>query len=150
MAGTMKKKTAIYCRVANYSPDCMEAQKEAVLRHALERGYAETKESICVYADNGVCGIGFDRPGFSEMAAGIAKGEIGTVIVKSIDRISRDFIGTDKWLNEMRGLGIAVKTMDGSFGETCSQELETMRRLIIKEYNKQPRNQSEPCNKGGA
>ena len=149
MARKVIKKAAIYCRAAIYSPDCMEAQKKAVLRHAMELGYADEKGGILVYADNGVSGIGFDRPGFSEMTADIAKGDIGTVIVKSIDRISRDSSGADKWLDEMRGSGIAVKAMDGSCGETVLPCLKTMRRFFCGEHETQSDNLSKPFGKGG-
>ncbi len=44
------------------------------------------------FTDDGISGTRFDRPGFQEMLRQIEKGIIGTVIVKDMSRLGRDYI----------------------------------------------------------
>ena len=141
MAKSTKIKVAVYCRFANYSSlDCMENQKEAVSCYAIEQGYGEYS-NIRIYADNGASCNDFNRPGFTGMMADIAKGGIDTIVAKSIDRISRNYIATGQWLSEMRNKGIIVKTMDGFCSETTLPELEEIHSLITEGYKKQRKDQ---------
>ena len=149
MAEHTKWKVAMYCRVANYNAESMEMQRETVTLHAVERGYAKERDDIRVYADNGASGANLDRSGFSEMMESIAKGETDTVIVKSLDRISRDFLITDKWLDKMRESGVAVKTMYGFFNKMALPGGDVLRRLIVEENNSRRKRQRKPRSKGG-
>lgn len=44
------------------------------------------------FTDNGWSGSGFDRPGWKQMISGIEDDSIGTVIVKDMSRIGRDYL----------------------------------------------------------
>jgi DNA invertase Pin-like site-specific DNA recombinase len=144
MAESKEIKVAVYCRLANYSPECMEVQKQGAVQFAAEQGCEHG--NIRIYADNGANGLDFNRPGFSEMMADIAKDDISMVVTKSITRIGRNLIATGEWICKMRESGIAVKTMDGFCSETVLPQFEVTRRFIAEMRKKQ----RKPRREGGA
>ena len=89
------KITALYCR---RSQDDMLAgesnsitnQKEILLRYAKENGFVNPQ----IYADDGYSGTNFDRPDFQRMKADIENGKVGTVIVKDLSRLGREYLQT--------------------------------------------------------
>ena len=59
-------------------------------------GYAEQHGfSNCVhYTDDGWSGGNFDRPAWKQLVADIEAGKVGTVLVKDMSRICRDYLQT--------------------------------------------------------
>ena len=53
------------------------------------------------YVDDGYTGTDFERPGFQEMISDIESGKINAVIVKDLSRLGRNYIGVDKFLDEI-------------------------------------------------
>ena len=89
------KITALYCRLSRddeYSGDSMSIQtQKAMLKH-----YADENGLVnCQYfVDDGVSGTTFERKGFQSMIAEIENGKIGTVIVKDLSRLGREYLQT--------------------------------------------------------
>ena len=89
------KITALYCRLSrddDFSGDSMSIQtQKAMLQHyADENGHTNCK----YFVDDGVSGTTFERKGFQEMIAEIENGKIGTVIVKDLSRLGREYLQT--------------------------------------------------------
>ena len=63
-------------------------QKLLLETYAREHGMNNYKH----FFDDGISGTRFDRPGFMAMMNGIKDGEIGTVIVKDMSRLGRDYL----------------------------------------------------------
>lgn len=89
------KTTALYCRLSRddeYSGDSMSIQNQkAMLEHfASENGHTNCK----FFIDDGVSGTTFERKGFQEMIAEIENGNVGTVIVKDLSRLGREYLQT--------------------------------------------------------
>jgi DNA invertase Pin-like site-specific DNA recombinase len=103
------KTAAIYCRLARMDDDKAEFQKERCLRFAREHGYTD----ITVYMDNGANGLTLNRPAFKQMEAAINRGEIGTVIILSIDRLGRNVVEVLQWMDAMRRRGIELMAVHG-------------------------------------
>lgn len=89
------KITALYCRLSRddeYSGESMsiQNQKDMLKRYADENGHTN-----CMYfVDDGVSGTTFEREGFQSMVAEIENGKIGTVIVKDLSRLGREYLQT--------------------------------------------------------
>lgn len=56
--------------------------------YAKQHGFTSLKW----YTDDGFSGANFDRPGFQEMLSDIEAGKIGTVIVKDMSRLGRNYL----------------------------------------------------------
>ncbi len=68
----------------------IESQRAYLTQYAAARGWAVARE----YADDGVSGLTFDRPGFRELLDDIDRGLIHTVLTKDLSRLGRDQIWT--------------------------------------------------------
>ena len=62
-------------------------QKKMLEDYAKQNGYTNIEH----FTDDGYSGGSFDRPDWKRMVAGIEDGSIGTVIVKDMSRIGRDY-----------------------------------------------------------
>ena len=83
---------AAYLRVSNQvqrQRETIASQREAVLHHARRCGGAIP--DAYVFADDGFSGATLERPALEALRDGVASGEIETVLVWSIDRLSRNF-----------------------------------------------------------
>ena len=83
---------AAYLRVSSQvqrQRDTIASQREAVLHHGRGRGW--TIPDACVFVDDGFSGATLERPALEALRDGVASGEIETVLVWSIDRLSRNF-----------------------------------------------------------
>ena len=63
-------------------------QKRMLTQYAEQHGY----ENIEHYTDDGWTGTNFDRPDWKRMLADIEAGKVGTVIVKDMSCIGRDYL----------------------------------------------------------
>lgn len=89
------KITALYCRLSrddDLSGDSMSIQNQkAMLEHyANENGHTNCK----FFIDDGVSGTTFERKGFQDMITEIENGNVGTVIVKDLSRLGREYLQT--------------------------------------------------------
>lgn len=89
------KITALYCRLSRddeYSGDSVSIQTQK----AMLKNFADENGLVnCQYfVDDGVSGTTFERRGFQSMIAEIENGRIGTVIVKDLSRLGREYLQT--------------------------------------------------------
>jgi DNA invertase Pin-like site-specific DNA recombinase len=116
-----KIKAALYSRIASGHPadaDAVNIQKDALRSFADKNSF----DAIIEYSDIACSGLTFDnRCGFDQLNADIDAGKINTVVVKSIDRISRNIFLTENWISQIEGQGATFLTLDGS---------QTMRSMI--------------------
>lgn len=92
---TIDKITAIYCRLSHEDElkgDSMSIQNQRDLlgRYASENGFSNVR----FYSDDGYTGTNFNRPAFQEMLSDIENDKIGTVIVKDLSRLGREYLQT--------------------------------------------------------
>lgn len=124
-------KAAIYIRLARQDDEGAALQRSLLLDFAREQGFENCRE----YCDNGFNGVNLDRPAFSSMNKAIDNGEINTVIMKSICRVSRNFLLIDKWLEDIHDNGVSFITHDGSHEppQISLDVLKHMRSLIFRQ-----------------
>lgn len=94
-ANTLKSEqiTALYARLSQ--EDALDGdsnsivnQKAVLSKYAADNGFANPT----FFIDDGVSGVTFDRPSFNRMIAEIEAGNVGTVIVKDMSRLGRDYL----------------------------------------------------------
>ena len=84
--------TALYCRLSQ--DDGREGESNSIVNQkALLNEYARKNrfKNLKFFVDDGYSGTTFDRPAFREMEKMIENGEIGTVIVKDMSRLGRNY-----------------------------------------------------------
>ena len=89
------KITALYCRLSRddeYNGDSMSIQNQKPLlsQYAKDNGFINME----FFVDDGYSGTNFDRPDFQRMIGLIEDGRIGTVIVKDLSRLGREYLKT--------------------------------------------------------
>ena len=88
-----EKITALYARYSaeeeiGGESDSVIHQKAILSDFAAEKGYTNCR----FYVDDGVSGTTFERDGFKQMTRDIEDGLIGTVIVKDLSRLGRNYL----------------------------------------------------------
>lgn len=85
--------TALYARLSQ--EDALDGdsnsivnQKALLSKYAADNGFSNP----VFFIDDGVSGVTFDRPNFNRMIAEIEAGNVGTVIVKDMSRLGRDYL----------------------------------------------------------
>ena len=87
------KITALYVRFS--FDDGIDAESGSIEHQkALLRNYAESNgfTNLSYYADDGYTGTNFNRPDFQRMMNDIRNGLVGTVIVKDMSRLGRNYL----------------------------------------------------------
>ncbi len=87
------KITALYCRLRQ--DDGREGESNSIVNQkALLKEYARKHgfKHLQCFVDDGYSGTSFDRPSFREMEQLIESGKVGTVIVKDMSRLGRNYL----------------------------------------------------------
>ena len=87
------KITALYCRLSRDDEqqgdsNSIRNQKMMLQKYAEENGFT----NIMFFADDGYSGTTFDRPDWKRLEGMIDEGKVGTVIVKDMSRLGRDYL----------------------------------------------------------
>ena len=85
--------TALYPRLSHEDElqgesNSISNQKRILETYAKQNGFT----NLCWYTDDGYSGANFQRPGFQAMLADIEAGKVGTVIVKDMSRLGRNYL----------------------------------------------------------
>lgn len=85
--------TALYCRLSrddelSGDSNSIKNQKAILRKYADDHGFCNPQ----FYVDDGISGTTFDRPDFNRMIADVEAGNIGTIIIKDMSRIGRDYL----------------------------------------------------------
>ena len=85
--------TALYPRLSHEDElqgesNSISNQKRILEAYAKQNGFTNLRW----YTDDGFSGANFQRPGFQAMLADIEAGKVGTVIVKDMSRLGRNYL----------------------------------------------------------
>ncbi|MCM1381831.1 MAG: recombinase family protein, partial [Muribaculaceae bacterium] len=89
-----KPVTALYCRYSKdedyHSGNSMSIrnQKAMLENYANEKGFSTTE----FYVDDGFTGTNYERPAFKKLIADVENGTVGTIIVKDLSRLGREYL----------------------------------------------------------
>ena len=89
----MDKITALYCRLSRDDElqgdsNSIINQKAILQKYADDNGFTNTM----FFVDDGYSGTNFDRPDWQRLMAMVDEGRVGTVIVKDMSRLGRDYL----------------------------------------------------------
>lgn len=101
---------AIYVRCASASQATLYPladQWDACEAYAAKQGW----ETAVVYKDNAVSGAKWSRPSLDAMIAQAERGAFDVVLVKDLDRLSRDVSHLHALFKKMEALGVVVHTV---------------------------------------
>lgn len=105
-------------------------QKKILEDYARKNGYSNLR----FYTDDGYSGVSFDRPGFQEMLADIEAGKVGTVIVKDMSRLGRNYLQVGfytEMLFPQKGVRfIAINDNVDSQNESMDNDFTPLRNLF--------------------
>ena len=87
------KITALYCRLSRDDElqgdsNSIINQKSILQKYADDNGFKNTQ----FFVDDGYSGTNFDRPDWNRLCSMIDEGVIGTIIVKDMSRLGRDYL----------------------------------------------------------
>ena len=87
------KITALYCRLSRDDElqgdsNSIVNQKNILSKYAKENGFKNTQYIV----DDGYSGTNFNRPGWNDLIALVEENKIGTIIVKDMSRLGRDYL----------------------------------------------------------
>ena len=85
--------TALYCRLSRDDElqgdsNSIKNQKAILQKYADENGFRNT----AFFVDDGYSGTNFDRPDWQRLMGLVDEGKIGTIIVKDMSRLGRDYL----------------------------------------------------------
>lgn len=85
--------TALYCRLSRDDElqgdsNSIIHQKQILKKYADDNGFMNTE----FFVDDGFSGTNFDRPDWQRLINKVNKGVIGTIIVKDMSRLGRDYL----------------------------------------------------------
>ncbi len=88
-----EKITALYCRLSrddeNEGDSNSIVNQKAILgKYASEKGFSNPQ----FYVDDGYSGTNFNRPDFMRLMEDVNAGNVGTIIVKDMSRLGRDYL----------------------------------------------------------
>jgi site-specific DNA recombinase len=84
-----------------------------------------------VYREEGYSGKDTKRPEFQRLIADIEKGDIQSVIVKKIDRLSRSIIDFENIYNYMESKGVTLNSLNESFDTSTAIGRAAIRIILV-------------------
>ncbi len=85
--------TALYCRLSR--DDELQGDSNSIINQkAILQKYADDNgfRNTMFFVDDGYSGTNFDRPDWQRLMALVEEGKVGTVIVKDMSRLGRDYL----------------------------------------------------------
>lgn len=87
------KITALYCRLSRDDElqgdsNSIRNQKAILQKYADDNGFTNTQ----FFVDDGYSGTNFNRPDWMRLMALVEDGQVGTIIVKDMSRLGRDYL----------------------------------------------------------
>ena len=133
----MSDRAAIYLRLSR-DDGSIESESISSQRMLLMQ-YADAHDIIvsAEFIDDGISGSRWDRDGFQQMLQAVEDGWIGTVLVKDLSRLSRDYIRTgellERWFPKHGARLIAVN--DGvDTGDPAARNDYTAIRAVMDDW----------------
>lgn len=120
------RRTAIYVRQSVERPDSVSLETQ----EALCRSELPPDANVTVYSDSGYSGKNTERPALKKLMQDICAGEIGTVLVYKLDRISRNLADFTQLLRIFEKHRVEFRSHSERF-ETATPFGQAMQNLLM-------------------
>jgi DNA invertase Pin-like site-specific DNA recombinase len=133
---TMSKKlTIIYVRLSREDGDgesgSITNQRDLLQDYAEKNGL---KPYICL-SDDGQSGTTFSHPGWTELMTQVDAGNVSTILLKTLDRMGRDYLRVGLYLEKFKELGIRVIALgDNVDTDKGDDDFVPLRNLFAEWY----------------
>jgi DNA invertase Pin-like site-specific DNA recombinase/uncharacterized coiled-coil protein SlyX len=138
-----KKITALYERLSKDDGDkpescSIETQKNILEEYAKQNGLTPYRH----WTDDGHSGKDFNRPAFQDMMSEIEKGNIGTVVVKELDRFGRAYLESGLYRETFRKAGVRFISLaeghdsNNGDGDDFTPFREVINEFYLRQYSK--------------
>ncbi|MCD8381949.1 MAG: recombinase family protein [Clostridiales bacterium] len=85
--------TALYCRLSR--DDELQGDSNSIVNQkSMLQKYADDNDfsNTCYFVDDGYSGTTFERPDWQRLMGLVDEGKVGTIIVKDMSRLGRDYL----------------------------------------------------------
>lgn len=137
----MKKQTrytALYERLSHDDElqgesNSISNQKQLLMEYAVSRELPNPRH----FADDGISGTRFDRPAFLKMMEEIEEGNIGTVLIKDMSRLERDYLRVGQIVEMFRQKDVRlISVNDGTDTLNGNDDFLPFRNIMNEWYAK--------------
>jgi DNA invertase Pin-like site-specific DNA recombinase/uncharacterized protein YeeX (DUF496 family) len=105
-------------------------QKQILETYAEQNGY----KPYLHLSDDGFSGVQWDRPGWQELLAMVERGEVGAILVKTMDRMGRDYLRMGLYREMFKERGIRLIAVSEGFDSFTSEDDFTPFKEIMAEW----------------
>jgi DNA invertase Pin-like site-specific DNA recombinase len=136
MSRQNSKITALYSRLSKDDLLTGESQSISNQKFLLEQ-FAEQNgfTNIRHFSDDGHTGVDFDRPDWKEMIAEVEAGNVGVIIVKTLDRMGRNYLQTGLYREMFKERGVRLISMqEGHDSINGDDDLLPIREIMSEWY----------------
>lgn len=132
---SMPKITVLYSRLSHEDARqdeslSIENQKKILEDYAVRNGF----EPFLHLSDDGYSGTQWNRPGWQELIAMVERGEVSAILVKTMDRMGRDYLRVGLYREMFREKGIRLIAVSEGFDSERGEDDFTPFREIISEW----------------
>lgn len=130
--------TALYERLSHDDElqgesNSISNQKQLLMEYAVSHELPEPRH----FADDGISGMRFDRPAFLEMMKEIEEGHIGTVLIKDMSRLGRDYLRVGQIVEMFRQKNVRlISVNDGTDTINGDDDFLPFRNIMNEWYAK--------------
>ncbi|GHS90386.1 hypothetical protein AGMMS49957_16280 [Synergistales bacterium] len=136
MKGQNSKITALYSRLSkddifSGESQSISNQKLDLEKYAKEHNFANLRH----YSDDGFSGVDFERPSWQEMMTEVEAGNVGVILVRTLDRMGRNYLQTGLHRERFHECGVRlISTADGYDSAKGEDDLVPIREIMSEWY----------------
>ena len=114
-------------RCVNY---CYPVRLRKTFEYAKEHGFT----NLVHFTDDGISGTRFDRPGFLAMMKEVESGKVGTILIKDMSRMGRDYLKVGQYMELLRQKNVRLIAVNENVDSFREDDDFTPFRNIMNEW----------------
>ena len=127
--------TALYERLSrddelNGESNSISNQKKLLEQYAKEHGFT----NLVHFTDDGISGTRFDCPGFLAMIKEVESGKVGTILIKDMSRMGRDYLKVGQYMELLRQKNVRLIAVNENVDSFWEDDDFTPFRNIMNEW----------------